>query len=429
MKKILTVSFAVLFATAMCIPLSALAENADLAESDDVITETELANDADQDADLSASEDPAAVSSEIQALSEEPLAHMGTEATGSAESAAPAMGEPADDAQVECHLTITYIELLPTDDPSAPYEPHEMGAYVVDGLHPGDVVNVWDYVFNIPGHFFFDGSSPSITISADDSLNTVELTYGVLQNSEFTVDYYIMEGADLNATDWAGALAPGPEFHKIGEQRFVNQTFNKEVDGDDFEYALEGLYTVGSFPEVIHLTDDPAENVINVLYAPAISDLPESSEIVSKPEGPAVPDAPDAPSAPDAPEAAAPSAPALPNEVVVPTPTLPNGSDASSFGVPAGIQGMEGVVISEGNVNERPVKEPIAITDEMLANPVTPQTAERYAQAYESGLPLLSPLPAVTLVPHIQVGLALLLFLVAFLAICAFAFERGERGR
>lgn len=415
MKKILTASFATLFAAAMCVPASAIAEGgAGDEEQHSAYPTTELSDDVGTDAQGTANARATsdAIAPEVQALTEEPLAHMRAGAEGAATpvEAATDADDQASADQTECHLTITYIELLPTDDANTPYQPHEMGTYVVDGLHPGDVVDVWDYVFDIPGHFFFDGSSPSITISADNAKNAVELVYGVLQNSEFTVDYYIMDGADLSADDWSGALATHPEFHLIGEQKFVNQTFNKEVDGTDFEYALQGLYPVGSFPEVIHLSDDPADNVINVVYAPADAIPPQAPDDGAMPGGPGA------------------GAPSLPNEVVVPSPSHPDGVDGSSFVAPSGEQSMQGVVVSDGNVDERAAKEPVSITDEMRADPVTPQTAERYANAYEQGLPLLSPLPAAIVAPGVHVGLALILFLVAFLAICAYAFERGERG-
>lgn len=418
MKRFLTASFALLFAAAMCIPAIAAAED----EKTDQPDGAALASQAPEAAIATDGEDDlsATLPEETAALSQTPLAHMQEEST--AGEAAEERDAPSDGTadQVECHLTITYIELLNTDDPMTPLEPHEMGTYVVSGLHPGDVVNVWDYVFDIPGHFFFDGSSPSITISADDSKNTVELVYGVLQNSEFTVDYYIMDGADLTASDWAGALATDPSFYKIGEQKFVNQSFNKEVNGADFEYALEGLYPVGAYPESIHLTESAEDNVISVVYVPAISDLPESWEVIDKPQ------APDA----SEPGTDAPEKPTLPNEVLVPTPSLPDSADPGSFGIPSdGIQGLEGVVISDGNVNAHPTDGPLVITEEMLDNPVTPQTAERYAQAYDLDTPLVSALPAVTTAPRIQVGLALLLFLMAFLAVCAYAFERGEQGK
>lgn len=413
MKRILTASLAVVFAAAMCIPLSAIAEGigagqsegSSAPEADATATEQAVSTTSDITQDASASI--------IDDLSGDPLAHM--ESTEAVDAAEAANIDAADD-QTECTLTIIYTELISPETPDGSVEAYEMGRYVVDGLHPGDVINVWDYVFDIPGHFFFDGSAASLTISSDNSKNVVELLYGVLQNSEFTVDYYVMDGADLTADTWSEALATDPSFYKVGEQKFVNQTFNKEIVGSDFERDMDGLYAVGSYPSSIKLTEDPDENVINVLYVPAMTNLPSEWEIIEKPETP---------------EGGTDSAvpPTTPNEVLVPTPILPDGSDIADFVAPPQQNELEGVAFSDGNIVEAASQQSITFTDDMVKNPITPQTAERYAQAYKTGAPLITPLPVVTNMLNIQIGFALVLFLIAFLAICTYAFERGQRGK
>lgn len=429
MKKILTASFAALFAFAMCMPVFALAEGAndtDATGENAPTAEEAAAAEAVQTFEQTAREpvEPVPIADEDNGLPK-PLENMEAD-PATTDAPAEAQAATASDPAADCTLTIHYYEIVYYDDSYAPDNLRPMGDHVVTGLKPGDVVNVWDYVVNIPGYFFFDGSRPSITISADDSQNQVDLMYAKLTNSEFTVNYYIMEGADLAADDWSGALATNPEFYKVGEQHFVDQRFDDEINGADFEFPVDGLLAVDTYPHSIHLSTNPDDNVINVIYVSELATLPDDVPIVDVPETPA-PDAPGTGSGTVTPPAS--STPSLPNEVIIPTPDGTVSTDPSSFGAPSEADQLEGVTLSNGQINSGPAKEPIEITDDMLANPVTPQTAERYAKAFELGTPLLSPLPVITDAFNIQLAIALLLVLLAYLAVCIYAFERGRQGK
>ena len=69
----------------------------------------------------------------------------------------PAETTPSDD----CTVTIRYLEYMNYDDePDAVIDEmgrRVLGTRVLTGLKEGEVLNAWNYVVNIPGHFFFDG--------------------------------------------------------------------------------------------------------------------------------------------------------------------------------------------------------------------------------------------------------------------------------
>lgn len=64
---------------------------------------------------------------------------------------------PSDD----CTVTIRYLEYMNYDDePDAVIDDmgrRVLGTRVLTGLKEGDVLNAWNYVLDLPGHFFFDG--------------------------------------------------------------------------------------------------------------------------------------------------------------------------------------------------------------------------------------------------------------------------------
>ncbi|MDR3845946.1 MAG: hypothetical protein Q3X42_01710, partial [Eggerthellaceae bacterium] len=138
----------------------------------------------------------------------------------------------------------------------------------------------WNYVVNIPGHFFFDGWPLNLTVTTDPNKNTFDLIYIKKWNSEYTVNYYVMTGADLSADTWSEALAPDDvEFIKMGSETFDNQRFDKLVEGDAYEYKLDDMYVIDTYPAEIRLGTDPDNNVINVLYTPTSSTLPDDLEV------------------------------------------------------------------------------------------------------------------------------------------------------
>ena len=96
--------------------------------------------------------------------------------------AAPA---PADDSAPEAAptgdrtMTFYYYEPLSYEDPdySHPSGLRLLKTKVVGGLSVGDVLDTWDYVDDIEGHFFFDAYPAKPVVSEDDSKNFVELMY------------------------------------------------------------------------------------------------------------------------------------------------------------------------------------------------------------------------------------------------------------
>lgn len=186
---------------------------------------------------------------------------------------------PADD----CSVTLKYYEIVQYDDPDEPVGDDNLrllGSRTLSGLHEGDVVDAWDYVVNIPGHFFWDGWTAKLTVSRDPNQNVIVLHYVKLWNAEYTVNYYVMTGADLTAGTWSEALAPEEvTFTKMGSETFTNQRFDALIKGDAYEYKLNDMYVIDTYPAEIRLGTDPDNNVINVLYVPELATLPDQIEI------------------------------------------------------------------------------------------------------------------------------------------------------
>lgn len=186
---------------------------------------------------------------------------------------------PADN----CSVTLKYYEIVQYDDPDEPVGDDNLrllGSRTLSGLHEGDVVDAWDYVVNIPGHFFWDGWPAKLTVSRDPNQNVIVLHYVKLWNAEYTVNYYVMTGADLTADTWSEALAPEEvTFTKMGSETFTNQRFDALIKGDAYEYKLNDMYVIDTYPAEIRLGTDPDNNVINVLYVPELATLPDQIEI------------------------------------------------------------------------------------------------------------------------------------------------------
>ena len=142
----------------------------------------------------------------------------GTEATTSAteeadatETPATAAETPATAAEIPTTATIMYYENVSYDDGDT--EPDEngrvlLGSYELTDVHVGQTLNAWNYVVDIPGHFFWDGWPQNLTLTDNPSDNVINLFYFKLWNNEYTVNYYLMENADLTADNWKDALAP-----------------------------------------------------------------------------------------------------------------------------------------------------------------------------------------------------------------------------
>lgn len=245
---------------------------------------------------------------------------------------------PSQPAQ-DCTVTLEYYENVAVDDPDIPVNDEGrrlMGSATLDNLTEGDVLDAWDYVVRIPGYFFFDAWPAKLTVSTDPSQNVMKFFYFRLHNNEYTVNYYVMTGADLTADNWKDALAPDDvEFLKIGSETFKNQYFDKLIKGDAYEYQIDGAYVIDSYPAEIRLSTDPDSNVINVLYTPTTTTLPDENE--------------------------------MPDDTILDKDDLPGGTGDDFIG-----SGVD-----DGSVE---------ITDDMLANPVDRDEAELVAKAYRTGL-------------------------------------------
>lgn len=284
----------------------------------------------------------------------------------------PAATTPSDD----CTVTIRYLEYMNYDDePDAVIDEmgrRVLGTRVLTGLKEGDVLNAWNYVVNIPGHFFFDGWPLNLTVTTDPNKNTFDLIYIKKWSSEYTVNYYVMTGADLAADTWSEALAPDDvEFIKMGSETFENQRFDKLVEGDAYEYKLDDMYVIDTYPAEIRLGTDPDNNVINVLYTPTSSTLPDELEV---PDG----------IIPPADEGDAGSG----NGAGTPSPDLPSDDtfdkDDITSTLPDGVtdddESKDDFLGNEVDRGE------LDVTDEMLANPVSKEQANQSLTDYRDSL-------------------------------------------
>lgn len=308
----------------------------------------------------------AALSTSSLAYADETRTVVDTQGNEISVPATPASSEDTLSPADNCTITLQYFEIVHYEDPDKPVgndKLHLMGTRTLDGFHEGEVVSIWSYVVDIPGHFFWDGWPASLTVSRDASQNVFTLNYFLLSNAEYTVNYYVMTGADLTANNWTDALAPeGVKFTKMGSEKFTNQRFDLLVKGDAYEYKLDNLYVIDTYPSEIRLGTDPDNNVINVLYVPGLSTLPDDVEITEKP------------SYDD-------QMTTLPDSVEIPDEqfnydelitTLPDDVYVEDFASTEVIDPDEDTTIE--------------ITDDMLAHPVDKAQAEEIINAYQTGV-------------------------------------------
>ena len=272
--------------------------------------------------------------------------------TGSSDDQQSPSEGAASDVATDCTLTLVY-----TSDPTGEERPGTifddqgrviLGTRTLSGFQEGQTVSAWDYVVNIPGHFFFDAWPARITISADPAQNVFTLVYIKLWNYEYTVNYYLMTGADLSADNWKDALDTGHvEFYKMGSEVFDDQQLDHLVNGDAYEYKLDGTYVIDTYPAEIRVGTDADDNVINVLYTPESQNLPDNMP--------------------------------LPDDVVPPA-----GTDTPPTTLPGD------TTLDEDDATTLPpdLTDPdqIEITDEMLEHPVSKQEAEKTKDAYLMGI-------------------------------------------
>lgn len=349
-KKVLITLFAVIFAAVLVTPAISFGDTSFEGSAEDATENSQM---ADPENTASESED---VSIEILG----PMIAEGTEAASAPSSEATESEASAEDGSQEkagdCTLTLEYYENVTYEDPEKPAE-HDgrrlMGSRTLAGFSEGDYINTWDYVVNIPGYFFFDAWPARLNISTNPDENLIQLFYVRLWNSEYTVNYYLMANADLSADTWGEVLEGHPLFYKMGSQTFSNQPFDMLVEGDAYEYSLNGLYVIDTYPAKIRLGEDTDNNVINVLYTTEISTLPDSVEIPDDIQPPGT----------------------LPDDEIFDKddliPTLPDDGNTGIY------DDFLGSAADRGELE---------ITDEMLANPVDKDQATLVSNAYQSGV-------------------------------------------
>lgn len=352
--------------------------------------------------------------------------------TSPTEQATDAEVDSAADASTDAEATtatIMYYENVGYDDGDV--EPDDegrvlLGTYELKDVHVGQTLNAWDYVVDIPGYFFWDGWPQNLTLSENPDDNVIKLFYFKLWNNEYTVNYYLMENADLSADNWKDALKPDDvKFIKMGSETFTDQRFDKLVKGDAYEYKIDGTYVVDTYPAEIRVGVNPDDNVINVLYVPDSPNIPDGVEI---PDGGAKPDdatasddsttTPDGGTPPD--DATAPDdSTAKPDAGTTPDGETPDQGDGNdSNGKPADTPNDDSAPTPDGDGSTPPslpsdtsfdkdeiestipdkdevvkdfiesgdAQDKVEITDEMVENPVSKAEADYVKNVYETGL-------------------------------------------
>lgn len=328
-------------------PTEQAAENADGEEA------PATPNEADAPAETSPAQKKGAPSAEL----------VGSDAEASADAAATT-------------ATIMYYENVSYDDGDV--EPDEegrvlLGTYELKDVHVGQTLNAWDYVVDIPGYFFWDGWPQNLTLSENPDDNVIKLFYFKLWNNEYTVNYYLMENADLSADNWKDALKPDDvKFIKMGSETFTDQRFDKLVKGDAYEYKIDGTYVVDTYPTEIRVGVNPDDNVINVLYVPDSPNIPDGVGVpddTTKPNDDATP--PDDGSS--TPDGDTPTPPSMPSDTTF-------DKDEIETAVPNKDEVISDFIAS-GDVQDK-----VEITEEMIENPVSRSDADYVKNVYETGL-------------------------------------------
>lgn len=181
-------------------------------------------------------------------------------------------------------LTVYYCEIMPFDESiDHPSNMRLLQTKTFDGLPVGETFNSWDYVENLDGYFFFDGWAESYVLSENPEENNLQLHYFATQNNSATVNYYIMsedptDDYETYQSFQSDLVEIGGEsilFTKLGEYQLEGLRFNRPVTGEDHAIAIDDLMFVESFPSSIQVSTSPEDNIINLLYAPALTTLPD----------------------------------------------------------------------------------------------------------------------------------------------------------
>ena len=304
-----------------------------------------------------------------------------------------------------------YYENVSYDDGDT--EPDEngrvlLGSYELTDVHVGQTLNAWNYVVDIPGHFFWDGWPQNLTLTDNPSDNVINLFYFKLWNNEYTVNYYLMENADLTADNWKDALAPDDvKFVKMGSETFTDQRFDKLVKGDAYEYKIDGTYVVDTYPSEIRVGVNPDDNVINVLYVPDSANLPDDIEVPTDTTPPSDATQPDDTTPPDDSENGADAGdqpadgsgadkPADDSSADKPadtpstdgnaTPSLPSDTTFDKDEIESVLPDDVKDEVVKDFIESGDAQDKTEITEEMIENPVSKSDADYVKNVYETGL-------------------------------------------
>lgn len=391
------------FALFLLIPLTACAYQALATTAGDENTEaTETNSDAEATAD-STEESTAEADDAAAAEAADKGNATATESTAS-----------TDDAESEgaaTTATIMYYENVSYDDGDT--EPDEngrvlLGSYELTDVHVGQTLNAWNYVVDIPGHFFWDGWPQNLTLTDNPSDNVINLFYFKLWNNEYTVNYYLMENADLTADNWKDALAPDDvKFVKMGSETFTDQRFDKLVKGDAYEYKIDGTYVVDTYPSEIRVGVNPDDNVINVLYVPDSANLPDDIEVPTDTTPPSDATQPDDTTPPDdsgngdnsadqpadgsgadkpADDSSADKPADTPSTDGSATPSLPNDTTFDKDEIEGVLPDDVKDEVVKDFIESGDAQDKTEITEEMIENPVSKSDADYVKNVYETGL-------------------------------------------
>ncbi len=362
--------------------------------------------------------------------------------TGNEDASEPSQSgtQEAGDASIitratDCTATIKYYENVTYEEPGVP--PGEgnrylLGTRTITGLTEGDVLDAWDYVIDLEGFFFFDGWPAKLTISSDPDKNVMELFYFRLWDSSYTVNYYLMEGADLTADNWGDALAPEDvKFTKFATETVENQPFGALVEGDAYEYQIDGAYAIDAYPAEIRVGTDADNNTINVLYVAEAATLPDAVEV---PDDATAPDV-DKPSG----DTGSGSGNGSLGESIIQRPsgsvTVPGDQTFSKDDLiailPDQMTKEEVAELFEDFIDAQRSSSDVEITDDMAANVVDPHVAKELIAAYNTGLEhgkAVGADRAYTLIDHVVcIIIMIVLLILAIVFLCLYLHERKIR--
>ena len=168
------------------------------------------------------------------------------------------------------------------------------------------------------------------------------------------------------------------EFTKLGSETFTNQRFDKLIVGDAYEYKIDDTYVIDTYPAQIRLGTDPDNNVINVLYTPSSTTLPDGIEI---PDGifdynDQITTLPDAVEVPDGNVNYDDQITTLPDAVEIPDQIFDHDDLITTLPDDVIVEDFVGDGNDDAPGNGEAVDDTVEITDEMLENPVNKKDAE-----------------------------------------------------